>query len=259
MASIVVRGYDPGMLVAERREAIHRTVRSGVTAISELATRFDVSEMTVRRDLDALESEGLIERVRGGALAAEPERTFTQTAIERLPVKSRIGSAAAALVSDQQTLMIDVGTTTLQLAHHLRDREVTVVTTNLAVYEELMQSPRITVVLPGGEVRRHYRSLVGLLAEEAIRKMSADIVFLGASGLDRDLHLRDSTLVEVPIKRAMLGAANRKVLLIDGAKFGAGGFEVCDARHLDVVVTDATAPDETLAQLRAAGVEVIIA
>lgn len=247
------------MLVAERREAIHRTVLSGVTAISDLADRFEVSEMTVRRDLDALESEGLIARVRGGALAAEPERSFNQTAIERLAVKSRIGAAAAALVSDQQTLMIDVGTTTLQLAHHLHDRELTVVTTNLAVYEELTQSARITVVLPGGEVRRNYRSLVGFMAEEALRKMSADIAFLGASGLDRDLHLRDSTLVEVPIKRAILSVANRKVLLLDGAKFGAGGFEVCDTRSLDVVVTDTTAPEESLDRLREAGVEVIVA
>jgi DeoR/GlpR family transcriptional regulator of sugar metabolism len=247
------------MLVAERREAIHRTVRSGVTAISELASCFGVSEMTVRRDLQALESEGLVERVRGGAIAPEGERPFNQTLIERLAVKSRIGAAAAALVSDQQTLMIDVGTTTLQLAHHLRDRELTVVTTNLAVYEQLLGSPQITIVLPGGEVRRNYRSLVGFIAEQGLAHISADMLFLGASGIDRRLRVCDSTQVEVPIKRTMIRAASRIVLLVDGAKFGNSGFEVCRATEVDTIITDPSAPAAEIERLRSAGIEVILA
>ena len=235
-------------------------VRAGMTEVKQLASRFNVSEMTVRRDLDELRVVGRIERVRGGAVIVEPERPFTETVIEHLAEKERIGAAAAALVEDGQTVMIDVGTTALQLARSLRDRELTVVTTNLAVYEELVAAPAITLVLPGGQVRRNYRSLVGLIAEETLRNMSADIAFLGAAGIDRRLVVRDSTVVEVPIKRAMIAAANRAVLLADGSKFATGAFlTVCQATDLATVVTDTGVSDESRRALEDAGVEVIVA
>lgn len=237
-------------------------VRAGLTEVTQLATRFGVSEMTVRRDLEELKVAGRLERVRGGALIfeLEPERPFTQTAIERLAEKRRIGASAAALVHDGQTVMIDVGTTALQVARSLRERDITVITTNLAVYEELVSAPAVTLVLPGGEVRRNYRSLVGFITEEALRSMGADIAFLGASGIDEHLGIRDSTLVEVPIKRAMIAAASRVVLVADSAKFAASGFvSICPATDLDVVVTDSGVPDGSRRELEAAGVSVIIA
>jgi len=235
-------------------------VRAGTTEVKQLATRFSVSEMTVRRDLGELELIGRIERVRGGAAVTESERPFTETVIEHLAEKERIGAAAAALIEDGQTVMIDVGTTALQLARSLHDRELTVVTTNLAVYEELLHAPAITLVLPGGQVRRNYRSLVGLIAEETLRNMSADIAFLGASGIDRRLVVRDSTVAEVPIKRAMIAAANRSVLLADGSKFGTGAFlAVCQATELDTVVTGTGVSHESRQALVDVGVEVIVA
>ncbi|QEC50431.1 DeoR/GlpR transcriptional regulator [Baekduia soli] len=248
------------MLPAERRRSMEDAVRSGMTEVGQLAARFKVSEMTVRRDLQELQGAGRIERVRGGAVPAQPERPFTQTVVERLAEKERIGAAAAALVQDGQTVMIDVGTTALQAARGLRDHEITVITTNLAVYEELLSAEAVTLVLPGGQVRRNYRSLVGFIAEETLRTMSADIAFLGASGIDRRLTIRDSTIVEVPIKRAMLAAAHRTVLLADAAKFTTSGFvSICEARDLDTVVTDTGVPDASRRALEAAGVEVIVA
>ncbi len=236
-------------------------VRAGVTEVKQLATRFNVSEVTVRRDLDELMLLGRVNRVRGGAVLADAEeRPFTETVIDHLPEKMRIGAAAAALVEDGQTVMIDVGTTALQLARSLRDREVTVVTTNLAVYEELAGSQATTLVLPGGELRRNYRSLVGPIAEENLRNMSADVAFLGASGIDRRLVVRDSTGVEVPIKRAMIASANRAVLLTDSSKFETAALlTVCQAADLAAVVTDAGVSNERRRALEAAGVEVIVA
>src|SRR3712207_6156105 len=137
-------------LPAQRRQAILDAVESGSTRVADLASAFGVSEMTVRRDLRALARDGKVERGRGGALRASFEPPFEQTAVERFTAKDRIGAAAAALVEDGQTVMLDIGTTTLQAARHLRGREITVVTTSLAVYDELMPDPAVELVLTGG-------------------------------------------------------------------------------------------------------------
>jgi DeoR/GlpR family transcriptional regulator of sugar metabolism len=248
------------MLPAQRRQAILRAVRTGTAHVTALADEFGVSEMTVRRDLQALASDGKLERVHGGAVNVESERPFSEIVVERLESKDRIGRAAAALVEDGQTVMIDIGTTTLQVARHLRGRSLTVITTNLAVYEELLPEPDIELVLPGGAVRRNYLSLVGMLAEDALRRLRADIAFLGTSGIDADLAVWDTTMVEVPIKRAMIAAGQRTVLLADAAKFGMDAMvRVCEASELDAIVTDEPVPTGRRRALDEAGVEVIVA
>ncbi len=248
------------MLAQERRELILQTVRNGRSAeVVELAQRFEVSEMTVRRDLARLAREGKLTRVHGGAMG-DPEPPFAQIAVERLEEKRRIGRAAAALVTSGQTVIVDVGTTTLQLARLLRGRELTVVTSNLAVIEELLPDPRIELVVLGGVVRRNYQSLVGMLAEDALRQLSADIAFLGASGIREDLSVMDTTMVEVPIKRGMISASRRAVLLVDAAKFRMhGSVRICGADELDAVVTDATVEEPGVSALVQAGVEVVYA
>jgi DeoR/GlpR family transcriptional regulator of sugar metabolism len=248
------------MLPAQRRQAILRAVRSGTAHVTALADEFGVSEMTVRRDLQALAHDGKLERVHGGAVSVESERPFSEIAVERLEAKDRIGRAAAALVEDGQTVMIDIGTTTLQVARHLRGRSLTVITTNLAAYEELLPEPDIELVLPGGSVRRNYLSLVGMLAEDSLRRLRADIAFLGTSGIDADLAVWDTTMVEVPIKRAMIAASQRTVLLADAEKFGMDAMvRVCEASELDAIVTDERLPAQRRKALDRAGVEVIVA
>jgi DeoR/GlpR family transcriptional regulator of sugar metabolism len=245
---------------AQRRQDILRAVRSGSTHVSDLASSFGVSEMTVRRDLRALAREGKLERVRGGAVNASTERPFAETAIERFDAKNRIGAAAARLVEDGQTVMIDIGTTTLQAAHHLHGRDITVVTTSLAVYEELVEDPAIELILPGGVVRRNYRSLVGVLAEDSLRQLKADLLFLGTSAIDPELGVWDSTMVEVPIKRAMIEAADGVALLADADKFSMAGLvRVCDAGSLDHIVTDAPLPAACRSAVHAAAIEVTLA
>src|SRR3954452_3012374 len=247
------------MLRVQRRQEILNAVRSGTSHVGELAAAFGVSEMTVRRDLRDLEREGKLTRVHGGAITSG-EPSFAEVVVERLDQKDRIGAAAAALIADGQTIMLDIGTTTLQLARHLRGRDVTVITSNLAAYEELLPEPTVELVLLGGVVRRNYRSLVGVLAEDALRQLRADVVFLGASGVEDDLAIVDTTMVEVPIKRAMIAAASRTVLLADAAKFGMRGVvRVCGPEELDVLVTDTDVPAPVRCALTEAGVEVIAA
>jgi DeoR/GlpR family transcriptional regulator of sugar metabolism len=248
------------LLPAQRRQEILRAVRGGQAHVSDLATSFGVSEMTVRRDLRALASDGKLERVRGGAVHAGVEEPFAQIEVERFETKDRIGAAAAAMVSDGQTVMIDIGTSTLQLARHLHGRRVTVVTTNLAVLEELLPDPDIELVLPGGTVRRNYRSLVGVVAEDSLRQLKADVAVLGTSAVDTELGVWDTTMVEVPIKRLMIAAADCVVLLADAAKFAMSGVvRVCGPESIDHVVTDAPLPAACRSAVDAAGIEVTVA
>jgi len=237
-----------------------RAVRSGSAHVAELAQDFGVSQMTVRRDLRELAREGKLERVRGGAVNADWEPPFEQTVVERLDAKNRVGAAAAGLVADGQTIMVDIGTTTLQAARHLHERDLTVITTSLAVYEELVPDRAIELLLPGGLVRRNYRSLVGVLAEDSLRQLRADVLFLGTSAVDAELAVWDSTTVEVPIKRAMIAAADRVVLLADAAKFsGSGIVRVCEADAIDHIVTDSALPAAARAAIDEAAIEVTIA
>jgi DeoR/GlpR family transcriptional regulator of sugar metabolism len=256
----VVQPSPRHKLPAHRREEILRAVRSGAAHVGELAQSLGVSEMTVRRDLRELARDGKLERVRGGAVSSSVEPPFEQTVVERYEAKDRVGAAAAALVREGQTVMIDIGTTTLQAAHHLHGSRITVVTSSLAVYEELLPDPAIELLLPGGLVRRNYRSLVGVLAEDSLRQLKADVLFLGTSAVDAELAVWDSTMVEVPIKRAMIAAADRVVLLADAEKFSMqGSVRVCEADAIDHIVTDDSLPAEARAAIDQAGIEVTIA
>lgn len=248
------------MLAVERQREILRTVRSDEAAsVAELARGLGVSEMTVRRDLAHLARKGKLTRVHGGAVSEAEEPPFSAIEVVRAEAKARVGRAAAALVPDGKTIMIDIGTTALALARELHGRQLTVITSNLAVVEELLPEPGIEMIILGGTVRRNYRSVVGVFAEEMLRQLSADIAFLGASGLRRDdLAVMDTTMVEVPIKRGMLAAAGRSVLLVDAGKFFMGGtIRVCGADDFDCVVTDAAEDEPYVAALARLGVEVV--
>ena len=237
-----------------------RAVRSGTARVPELAAAFDVSPMTVRRDLRMLAREGKLERVYGGAISAEEDRPFAEIAVERSEAKQRIGAVAAALVQDGQTVMLDIGTTAVQVARHLRGRSLTVITTNLAAYEELLPEPGITLILPGGVVRRDYRSLVGVIAQDSLSQLSADMAFIGTSGVDAEGSVWDTTMVEVPIKRAMMSAVDRVVLVADRQKFSMGGVvRVCGAADIDQIVTEDELPATTQIAVNEAGIEVTIA
>ena len=248
------------LLPAQRRQEILRAVRSGTAHVSDLAESFGVSEMTVRRDLGALARDGKLERVHGGAVETATEPGFSQIEVERFDIKDRLGAAAANMVADGQTVMIDIGTSTLQLARHLHGKKITVVTTNLAVVEELLPDPDIELVLPGGIVRRNYRSLVGVLAEDSLRQIKSDILFLGTSGVDVDMGVWDTTMVEVPIKRLMIAGAQEVVLIADAAKFAMTGMvRVCGPESIDHIVSDAPLPAACRSAVDAAGIEVTVA
>ena len=248
-------------MLAERRHGLilDRLRADGPATVTGLAERLGASEATIRRDLIQLSEEGLLRRVYGGAVPIDDrDDPFVDVAEIRVKEKDAIASRCAELVRDGETVLLDIGTTAHRVARHLRGRSLTVVTSNLAVYEELADDASIDLVLLGGMLRREYRSLVGFLTEDNLRQVHADRLFLGTSGVRPSGQVMDTTVVEVPVKRAMIAASDQVVLVADADKFpGTGMARVCGPNELDVVVTNDGADAATTAAFREAGVEVI--
>ena len=248
------------MLPERRHELILRTLRSeGPISIGLLADRLNTSLATIRRDLVQLADEGLLRRVHGGAApTVDRDDPFTDVAEVRVEEKDAIAHKCADLVKDGETVLLDIGTTAHRVARQLRGRLITVITSSLAVFEELHDEPTIQLMLLGGVVRRDYRSLVGFLTEDNLRQIHADRLFLGTSGIRPNGEVMDTTVIEVPVKRAMIGASDQVVLVADVGKFpGTGMARVCGPKELDVVVTNSSADEKTCIALREAGVEVV--
>lgn len=249
------------VLSTTRRDAILTELRTeGEVSVARLADRFGVSTSTIRRDLNTLSRLGRLQRVRGGGAIEPDARPFADVASARAPIRARLGARAAELVADRDVVILDIGTTVAQVARHLRGRRLTVVTASLAVVDVLRDDPVVELVVLGGVLRPSYLSFVGSLPEEALANITADIAFLGTSGVRDDGSMLDSTSIEVPIKRAILGAAERRVLVADEDKFpGSGLLAVCGPDRIDVVVTTTGADSPGLHALRAHDTEVLTA
>lgn len=233
--------------------------RRGSVPLAEIAAEIGVSEATARRDVDQLAAEGRIARVYGGALAlGTVEEPFAFSDSTDRPQKTKIARAAADLVSDGDVVILDIGSTVLELARLLSGRAITVITSNLAAYEVLRDAAPTELVLIGGSVRRNYLSTVGFLAENAMAQLHADTVFLGTSGIAVTGVVRDTTPVEVAVKKQMIASSDKVVLLAAERKFpGTGMSVICEASDVDVVVTSKVTDPAYLVPFERKGVRVI--
>jgi DeoR family transcriptional regulator of aga operon len=262
----LVDGEVPAELRQERIAGL--VAEHGFVRVADLADRFRVSTVTIRSDLQALEAHGQLRRIRGGAVPASvvpAEQPFEASERTLATEKAHIGAHAAAKVSSGETVLLDVGTTTTAVARALIARtelnDVTVFTTALNVALELEEAyPRITVVLTGGTVRPLQHSLVNPLATVLLDGLHASIGFIGCNGVDVRGGITNINLPEAEIKRAMLLAARRRVIVADGSKLGEVELaKVCDIDEVDTVVTDETADPAVVAEIEASGVVVEIA
>ncbi|MFE7278331.1 DeoR/GlpR family DNA-binding transcription regulator [Streptomyces sp. NPDC057623] len=247
------------MLAERRHQLILQALRSGgITSVNDLAEQLDASAATIRRDLLKLEADGLLTRVHGGAVIEDDQPSFHEAAAARVGEKDAIATQAATMIEDGQSVILDSGTTVHRLALKLRGRRLTVITNNLAVYDELTDDENIDLMLLGGMVIRESRMLDGFMAEDNLRQVHSDWLFMGACGLRPGGQVMDTTVAEVPARRAMIAASDRVVLLADKSKFpGTGMVKICGPEDLDAVITNASEDDATCVALREAGVTVI--
>ncbi|MEN0102223.1 MAG: DeoR/GlpR family DNA-binding transcription regulator [Curtobacterium sp.] len=263
---LFLAGTMPAPLRQERIVAIVDGA-PGMVRTTALAAALGTSEVTVRQDLAVLDREARVKRVHGGALrlgAGSGERPFEETAVEHQVAKAAIGRAAAALVRSGQCVVLDVGTTPAAVAEALVAREdlvdVTVVTNSLTTALALERAvPRFTVIVTGGTLRPLQHSLVAPFNNTLLPMIAADVVFLGGTGVDVEHGLTNVNLPETEAKRMLAAHAGRTVVVADGSKFGRAHVGVVSGLgDIDVVVT-AEAPPELVEQVRAAGVEVVVA
>jgi DeoR/GlpR family transcriptional regulator of sugar metabolism len=245
------------------QEMLQLLGEQGTLAISELAVRYEVSDMTIRRDLNQLAAQGLLVRTRGGAAASSSgsfEPPFALRERTRTAAKAQIAAAAAREIVEGQTVLLDGGTTGLAIADALAGRNLTVCTLNIRIAQRLATDSSMRVMIPGGTIRPGEFSLVGPEAEAMLSRFRFDVYLMTASGVSVDAGVTEWNADDAAVKRAALTASRRTVLVADAGKFGAEAFvRVCPLSQVDLLVTDAGLAAADRKQVAASGTELVVA
>ena len=250
--------------VARREYILERLRQAGSILVGDVAVELATSEMTIRRDLAGLEADGLVRRIHGGAVlvtgrAYEP--TFREKAGQFVDEKRRIGTAAASLVEAGDTIILSPGTTTLEVARNLSGHpNLTVVTSAINIAYELAADPEVDVIVTGGHLRGTTYALVGSLAEENLRSLHVNKLFLGGNGLTVEHGLTTPNLSVATTDRALLRSAERVIVTVDHSKIGRAA--LCQTAPIDQIrtlVTDSGIRTDQRRAFERAGVEVIVA
>ncbi|MEU1202558.1 DeoR/GlpR family DNA-binding transcription regulator [Streptomyces sp. NPDC005813] len=243
---------------SERLRQITDAVRAaGRMGVAELAELTGASEMTVRRDLEVLAAQGVLERYRGGArtlLLRGQEPPFALRAAEGQETKRRIAEEVCRLISDGESVVLDSGTTCLEVARVLHDRRVTVMPLSLHAVNALTGGAEVTLLVPGGQPRPGELALTGPLTEASLAALRFDTAVIGCCGLTAADGLTAYDLADAATKRAAIGSARRVIAVADAPKLTRTALAfVAPASALHAIVTDTSAPEEPAAALAAAG------
>ena len=253
---------------ARREQLLRAITEQGFVRVTDAATELGVSGVTVRSDLAALEAAGAVIRVHGGAMPrvhGASESSFESSLEQESAAKRAIGRRAAGLVNSGQSILLDVGTTALAVAHALVDRrdleELTVVTNGLTIALALEAAmPRFTVVVTGGTLRPLQHSLVNPFASTLLDSLHLDLAFIGCNGVDPERGVTNVNLPEAEVKRQMVTAADRAIVVADASKLGRTRLgRIGPLDEFDTLVTAKDAPADVVGRLRAAGLTVLLA
>jgi DeoR family transcriptional regulator, aga operon transcriptional repressor len=252
------------MLSEERRREILELLRmQGRVLVRDLSRHFRTSQITIRKDLEYLHHEGQLERTHGGALPKETgalkDSPLQEKARHHRQEKIRIAVAAVNKIRPGQVIILDSGTTTTAIARGCRNiKNLTIITNAMNIAAELAGAP-VDVILTGGVLRRNSFSLVGPLAEESLRKLSADLLFLGVDGFDVAYGLTTPNILEARVNRAMADCARRTIVVCDSSKFGRRSLSlIMPTSSIHEAITDKNIAKNDLKALRDADVEVTL-
>jgi DeoR family ulaG and ulaABCDEF operon transcriptional repressor len=251
----------------ERDNLIAQTLsQRGFVSFQELCARLDASAATIRRDLERLEKEGRLERVRGGArvttgqvgqdrLAGTP---FDINRSRNAEKKAAIGKAAAGLCRPEESIIIDGGTTTFQMCPHLAGLNIQVLSNSLYIVGELLRQPAARVLVPGGAIFREQNIILSPFEEDGLERYHASKMFMGAAAIGAK-GLMQADVVLIQAERRLIERADKLIVLADSSKFlASASFSLCALSEVDVLVTDNGIRRDDLATLREHDVEVIV-
>ncbi|CAN5881977.1 transcriptional repressor AgaR [soil metagenome] len=254
---------DKKSTVGRRVLILEKLDSQGQVDVSSLSKELGVSEVTIRNDLTKLEQKNMLIRARGGAIKLD--RVGVDFAIsdkkqQHLEEKKLIGQVAAELIEDGDTIILDSGTTTMEIAKNLnRIEDLTVITNALNIASLLAEHKNASVILPGGFLRKNSLSLVGATAEESFRNYFCDKLFLAVDGFNTTHGLSTPNVEEAHLNRIMIEISKKVVVVTDSSKFLKRSFAfIAPISAVDVVVTDAGIPLEDQKKLENAGIQVII-
>jgi DeoR/GlpR family transcriptional regulator of sugar metabolism len=264
MDTSAVEPLPDGMMAEERRTQILQTVRNvGRVKVNELVSRFNTSAVTIRNDLNELHQRGLVLRSHGGAVL--PDKILRESPVyERLKAysdeKRRIGAMAATLINDGETIILDSGTTTLEIARQIKKKQgLQIITNGVNIAAELLDAPDAQVFIVGGTVRRESASISGRFTEEMFDQFSADKLFLSGAGCDLDFGVSGANLEETMVNRAMLRISREIILVADASKFSKRSMtRIAPFAEIDTVISDTSLDEETQIKLRAQGCNLIL-
>ncbi|HEA23184.1 hypothetical protein LCGC14_0783110 [marine sediment metagenome] len=250
----------------ERRKTILTLLsENGQVFVHELSKQFNVSEVTIRNDLDLFESKKLLIRARGGAMKYENNVGIDYGISEKDKInyieKQRIGKKAAALIGESETVILDSGTTTMEIAKNLGDiKSLSVITNAFNIVGQLIANQNINVIVPGGSLRKNSHSLVGPLAEKNLKNFYVDKAFIGVDAFDTRVGIYTPNIEEASLNQIMINIAKEVILVADSSKFNRRSLAfICPIGQIDTVVTDDKISAEDHKQLQDSGVKVIIA
>lgn len=239
---------------------------NGRVSVSELMERFSISEVSIRKDLASLEEKKLLLRVKGGAVNLQQyndsdEFSLADKRLKHAEEKKRIGKLAASLIHDNDTIIIDSGTTTMEVAKNLGDhKHLTIITNSLSIALYLSQLDKYTVIALGGQIRTTSESTVGLIAESSLNNYYCDILFLGVDSINLDKGMSTPNIEEASLNQKMIKSAKKIVAVFDSSKFEKRSFAfIANIDELDSIVTDEGITKEEKDYLESRGIEVLIA
>ncbi len=236
--------------------------RDGIVSVMTLSQVFATSEITIRKDLNELDSMGKLHRTYGGAkIAASRELPLNERQTIKSVEKERIAIEAKKLISDNDSIFLDAGTSTEHLAAQLDSfSHLIVITNGLNTITKIMTNPNLTIQIPEGRVDSKACSIIGAQAEQSLRKYNARLAFIGVDGITKEQGLMNNSYEATSIAEIMLKQSQKKIVLADSSKFGAiGMISLCDFSCIDTIITDEGISTEYLDFFESNGIEVIIA
>jgi DeoR family transcriptional regulator, aga operon transcriptional repressor len=251
--------------VERRKSILHQINETGQVLVTGLSKEFDVSEVTIRNDLEQLEKKNMLIRARGGAIKIEGGVGIDYHISDKdklhIEEKIRIGKKAGQLINENDTIIIDSGTTTIQITRYLDHlSEITVVCNALNIVSQLIQLKNVNLIIPGGYLRKNSLSLVGPLAEKNMQNLYVDKVFLGVDGFDTRHGIYTPNIEEAYFNEIMIKNSKELIVVCDSSKFLRRSLSFfCSVSKIHCVITDNGILDEDKKRLEDAGIKLIIA